>query len=162
MKQPDFQKLFYEHFGGVPRKVTYSIRQDSNGGHDLIFLESLIHDARFKMSDVVLHGKRLKITVNRDCWELGMVEHKDSTELYVANSKLTICQVCSIEWRIPHGMKMEETELWIRSMSLTPPTHDNKRNMMINGHGWSCVVMLNDDDVTIRLADQETPHLYSE
>jgi hypothetical protein len=161
MKQPDFQKLFFDYFGQVPRKVVYSVRQDSNQRHDLIFLSSLIHDARFKMSKVRLRGNRLTIPMNRDCWELGMVNHDGVAELYVAEAKLTIGRVHSVEWRIPHGLKPEEMELWIGRVSLTPPGNDDTCDFAIEGDDWSCIIRLRDNDIAIRLADQETPYLYS-
>ena len=78
-KQPDFRQLFYDYFGSNPKKVTYSIRTDSNRYHDLIFLKSLVHDARFKRNEIKLRGKRLIIPINRDCWELGFVKHEKSS-----------------------------------------------------------------------------------
>jgi len=161
MKQPDFQRLFFDHFGGVPRKVAYSVRQDSNRRHDMVFLSSLIHDARFRESDVALHGKRLTIPINRDCWELGFVKNTTGSELYVADSRLTISPVRSLEWRVSQGFKMDKTEFWIGSVWLAEDTIGDERDLVIDGHNWRCVVTLETEDITIRLSDLETPFLYS-
>lgn len=55
--QPDFTRLFFEHFGTRPRKVVYEMRQGAFRLHDLVFLESLIHDATFSGKDVRLSGE---------------------------------------------------------------------------------------------------------
>jgi hypothetical protein len=161
MKQPDFQKLFFDHFGRVPRRVVYSVRQDSNRYHDLVFLSSLIHDARFRASDAALHGKRLTISINRDCWELGFVKNTKGSELHVADSRMTISPVRSVEWRVSQGCKMDKTEFWIGSVWLEQDTNGDARDLVIDGHDWRCVVTLETEDIMIRLSDRETPFLYS-
>lgn len=160
MKQPDFQKLFFDYFGSVPRKVAYTVRQDSNRYHDLVFLSSLTHDARFKMAHVILSGQRLALAINRDCWELG-IEHDGITGLYVADSALVISPVISLEWRTPHGCKMEEQEFWITSIWLSQSDDEELRDLVIEGLEWSCVVKLRDENIKIRLMDKVTPVLHS-
>jgi hypothetical protein len=74
--QPDFPKLFFEYFGTKPRKVLYEIRQGPCRFHDLVFLNSLIHDATFHRKDARLSSERLTIPVDRDCWELLALKNK--------------------------------------------------------------------------------------
>ena len=162
MRQPDFQKLFFDHFGKVPRKVSYSVRQNSNRYHDLVFLSSLIHDARFKMSKVTMRGKRLSIPINRDCWELGIDRGDGSVGLYTADSLLTISPVHSVQWCFSHGLRTERKELWIADLWLDQPTDNETRDLVIDGHEWSCVLTLRDEDIRVKLKDAETPSLHSE
>lgn len=157
MKQPDFQKLFFDYFGKVPRKVSYSVRQNSNRYHDLVFLSSLIHDARFRLSRVALRGKRLSIPINRDCWELGTDREDGTVGLCTADSLLTISPVRAVEWRFPHGQQTEQKELWIADLWLNQPTDNETRELLIDGHEWSCMVTLQDEDIHIKVTDAETP-----
>ena len=51
MKQPNFDEIFFENFNN--RKIKrYIIRNNSNMPHDIHFLNSLIHDAYFKIQDI--------------------------------------------------------------------------------------------------------------
>ena len=183
-KQPDFGKVFRDYFGCVPRKITYEVRMDANLPHDLAFLSSLIHDARFKMTDVNLRGKRLTININRDCWELGMDRPDGALELYIADSRLSISKVLSLDWMFDGRPPVDNsTELWIRDISYTSDMIDSvthsvissfamqcpdledrgfecPRRLALNGHFWSSHITLLDD--RIKLADKETPYLYSQ
>lgn len=157
MKQPDFQKLFFDHFGKVPRKVSYSVRQNSNRYHDLVFLSSLVHDARFRVPKVTLRGKRLFIPINRDCWELGTDRGGGTVGLYTTDSHLTISPVLAVEWRFPHGLQQEKQELWIANLWLNQPVENETRVFVVEGHDWSCVVTLRDEDIRIKVTDAQTP-----
>ena len=162
-QQPDFQTLFFDYFGATPRKIVYQIRQDSNCHHDIVFLTSLIHDARFKRSDFRLRGKRLTVNMNRDCWELGFVEGNLGSELYIADTRLSVSEVISIEWSFGNEFDMtDSTELWITDIWLDPHSHHDSRRLTLAGHGWSCNMMLSDENITIKLSDKEVPYLYSQ
>ena len=164
-KQPDFAELFRNHFGDTPSKVTYQVRQDSNRFHDLVVLNSLIHDARFKRDQAVLRGKRLSISFERDCWELGTVEHSDCAELHIAQALLTLSPVLEIEWRFKHGTDFgSDTELWIQDIWLDrhATQEDDSMTVVINGFKWLCVITVRESELKIRLQDLETPYLYSQ
>ncbi|KPJ73000.1 MAG: hypothetical protein AMK72_11525 [Planctomycetes bacterium SM23_25] len=169
-KQPDFQKLFFEYFGGKPKRVTYVVRRDSNCFHDLVFLASLLHDARLKRGEVRLRGKRLSIPINRDAWELFPVTCVgDARELYTADARLTISPVVRMEWRFDADVRFDpDFELWIddvwmdRKLSAADPKADDIRTVMIEGFGWRCVLWVLDHDLKIRLQDLQVPHAYGE
>lgn len=113
-KQPDFQGLFFEHLGGKPRKQRYELRfGTSNLYHDVIFLSSLIHDARFKMDNIRTRGHRLYIDLERDTWELGM------EPLNYCKSRLTICGVVGTELRDENPLDERCEELCVRDIALT-------------------------------------------
>jgi hypothetical protein len=159
VKQPDFVQIFRDYFGRVPRKVVYSVRRD-NRQHDLLFLRSLIHDADFKLSDVSRRGKRLTFALVRDCWELGLVERPGACELYMAASRLTIWPVHQVEWRLPHGWPLTDSSLMIDDFWLERSLSE-MACLVIDGHRWSCRISVLQDDLRIRLADLETPYLWS-
>lgn len=164
-KQPDFPELFRKHFGVKPSKVTYQVRQDSNRFHDLVFLNSLIHDARFKREQAVLRGKRLSISLERVCWELGTVENSDCAELHIAQARLTISPVLKIEWRFEEKTEFSSnTELWLQDIWLDRQATqaDDTMPIVVNGFTWQCVLTVHEPDLKIRLQDLETPYLYSE
>ena len=160
-KQPDFRQLFYDYFGSKPKKVTYSIRHDSNRYHDLIFLKSLIHDARFKRTDYKVRGKKLTIQLNRDCWELGFVEHNASSELHITNSRLSLSPVFDIEWRFCNGFEITtESELWIHDVIIQRESFEILK-VVLEGDDWSLHMKASDDDFRLIVQDLEVPYLYS-
>jgi hypothetical protein len=184
-QHPDFQKVFSDYFGRVPRKITYEVRRDSNCYHDMAFISSLIHDARFRLSDVNLRGKRLTIDMNRDCWELGMLDKKGSSELHIADSRLTITSVVDLEWNYQYLPDFDEsTELWIINIFYSPDELPSVARSVaesvrlqnpkikddfvfsfpdritLNGWFWSLQIAL--FDAKIKLSDKEVPYLFSE
>ena len=161
-KQPDFKQLFYDYFGSKPKKVTYSIRHDSNRYHDLMFLKSLIHDARFKQKDFKLRGKKCTIQLNRDCWELGFVEHKKSSELYIADSRLSISPVFELEWRFQNKNALNQNdELWIHDVTIERESFEILK-IVLDGDGWALHMKAPDEDLKMRIHDLEVPYLYSQ
>jgi hypothetical protein len=166
MRQPDFRALFYKYLSGKPRKVAYAVRPDSNCYHDLVFLASLIHDARFKRAGMHLAGKRLTIPINRDCWELGIVDRDGGCDLYVADARLTISPVLAMAWRFGNGVdRSAKVERWINDFWLEHKALGDEasetRTVVIDGFGWQCRLKMPDDDLKIVLQDIEVPCLYS-
>jgi len=180
-RQPDFNRLWCEYFAGPPRKVTYEVRQGPNGHHDLVFLDSLVHEARFTCRRMRLRGKHLTIPIERDCWEMGMDRDDGSCELYVAKARLTISPVLAIEWKFQHRTDFSpDEELWIGNLSLlersafSPSpcnelrwnpengTAEEKALLTIDGYSWQCLLAVNEDDLKFRLQDLEVPYLYSQ
>src|SRR5512136_2827545 len=95
-RQPDFTEIFHGYFGSIPQKVTCRVHQDGDRFHDLVFLNSIIHDARFKIKNVKQKGRKLTIPIKRDRWEIPSVQRKKPRphiELYVADSLMTISPV---------------------------------------------------------------------
>lgn len=115
MKQPSFADLFFQSLGGKPKKLSYSVRSDSNRLHDLWYLASLIHDARFPRSCAIVRRKRLRLDLRRHCWELGPQPspRPGHADLFVSSSLLTVSPVQDIEWRFldPGGLVAEELEI---------------------------------------------------
>lgn len=157
--------MFREHFGKTPAKVAYQVRSDSNRGHDFVFLSSLIHDARFRRKDIVLRNKRLVIPIERDCWELGMVQHTGHKELYLARSRLVVSPVTGIKWSFTHSPECElEGTPWIDSIWLV---HQGIKSgdyvsLILSGVTWECIMTVYEPNLVVRLQDVETPYLHSE
>src|ERR1700677_774592 len=93
--QPDFSALFRV---STIRPLRFEVRNGPNYVHDVQFLSSHLHDARFTIEDVTLEDGKLSIVFDRDCWELGYTKHPDSLELHTASSRLTIEPVSGIDW----------------------------------------------------------------
>jgi hypothetical protein len=167
-EQPDFTKLFFEHFHPTPRKVEYEIRQGVLGFHDLIFLSSLVHDARFQKRNVIYKNKRLAIPLERDCWEIPAVQKEGHNELYITNSRLMIFPVEQIEWSFSHELNFNvNTELWINHVWCDfhwtwSASAEESIPMYIYGVDWKCHLLVNEVDLKIKLHDIEIPYLYSQ
>jgi hypothetical protein len=167
-KQPDFTKLFYDYFGQTPRKVQYEVRQGPSRYHDLIFLSSLVHDARFQRENIRLRGHRLTVPINRDCWELKSIEYETATakyaEMHIADATINISPVEEIQWTFEHAFNFApDRELWIHNLWLERSNFDaDKVLVTIDGVDWKCLLIVGDDDLHIKLRDNEIPYLYSE
>ncbi|HEY4759488.1 MAG TPA: hypothetical protein VIH42_02795 [Thermoguttaceae bacterium] len=159
-KQPDFARLFREHFDTTPAKLMYQVRQDSNRMHDIVFLSSLIHDARFRRKDLVLRNKRLVIGVERDCWELGMVDRADSKDIYLVQSRLIVSPVTEIKWGFAHGTDFApEDELWIHDIWIARQAIQPGEyiSLILGGFTWECILTVHEPNMTVRLQDIDIP-----
>lgn len=163
MKQPDFTRLFFDHFGGKPKKVQYEIRVGPNQMHDLIFLISLIHDARFYPRDIKVRGSRMTIPIHRDCWEIPLSERN---ELHTAKSKLLFSTVSDINWitqKLDHFGS--DQELWIDFLYFDKDYRSLSKDRFtcfLSGHDWLLQFTMKQIDFKIKLQDLEMPYLYSE
>jgi hypothetical protein len=152
-RQPDFAGLFRKYFETGPAKVAYGVRRDSNRIHDVVFLGSLIHDARFRRSDVVLRSKRLVIPMDRDRWELGI---DTKTGLYAVQSRLTVSPVTEIKWSFAHGWDFRpEDELMIEDIWISRQAvlRGDFVSVVLSGFTWECVLTVHETEMVLRLED---------
>ncbi len=163
MKQPDFTKLFFDHFGGIPKKVQYEVRTGPYQIHDLIFLTSLIHDARFYPRDIKVRGSRMTIPIERDCWEIPL---SDRHELHIAKSKLLFSSVADISWSMGNINEFKcDQELLIDFLYFNKDYRSHSKDRFtcyLSGHDWLLQFTLEKDDFKTKLQDQEVPYLYSD
>jgi hypothetical protein len=159
--QPDFSKLF--HTDKVA-PLHFRVRSGACYVHDVQFLSSYLHDARFSLDDVMKHAKKLSIALNRDCWEFGYTKHVGSMELHIAKSRLTITPISQVRWEAA-DTKVFEQELWIEKIYLgvsyweAPDTSE----LIISASNAGCKlrVLIANQFGNIRLDDLEMPYLYS-
>lgn len=163
-KQPDFNKLFFDYFGRKTKKVTYELRLPPNLLHDLVFMSSLVHDARFHIKDIVIRGKKLTIPIERDCWELPKMP--ETNELHVTRSRLVFTTVHDIRWEFKDISKASpDKELWIDYLYIDEDFRSDKSDYFtftIAGDDWKLIFSLKEYDFTAKLQDEEAPYLYSE
>jgi hypothetical protein len=159
-EQPDFTEVFREYFGETPKKVTYHLRHGPNRIHDLVFLDSIIHDARFRRKDLILRGTRLTIPIERDCWEL--LRSNKLNELYVARSRLLVSPANAIHWSFRHGAAISPDDcLCIDHVCLDDRSKNPYDRLIVSGSAWECAITACDSDLAVRLEDVETPSRHS-
>ncbi|HKP35530.1 MAG TPA: hypothetical protein VJT71_01635 [Pyrinomonadaceae bacterium] len=159
--QPDFSALFRRD------KVTplhFRVRLGPCDVHDLHFLSSYLHDARFKPDAVNLRGKRLTIDFERDCWELGHTEHNRFCELHIAKSCLSVTPVSNIRWEAANILPADG-ELWLEKIYFGAAHWEigNATEVVLSAPhaGWKLAISAAKEFKTFRLDDKETPYLYS-
>ena len=167
-KQPNFALIFRQTFAGPPKKVRYEIRSDSNRYHDVIFLSSLIHDARFRLADVRLRRGRLTIPLERDCWEIPLTE--EHREVHIAKAELVIGPVVKSEWtsdplydsETPGQLGYDAKEwldyLWIERTSFED---SDTGRIVLQSTSSKWILTVAEEGLTVRLRDLEVPYLYS-
>jgi hypothetical protein len=159
--QPDFSALFRRE---KIAPIHFRVRDGACFVHDLHFLSSYLHDARFSASAVKKGGKKLSLVVERDCWEFGHTKHARSSELHIAKSRLTITPVSGVRWTI-RDPKLLEQELWIESVYPGTPHWEisGASELVISAPhaGWRLCISIAEDFGDIRLDDLETPYLDS-
>ncbi len=96
---PDFTRIFFESLGGAPAAIMYPLRHAGNTVHDVVFLSSLLHDARVLNPKAQPSNGRLDVRFNRDCWELGMRQTLASAVLHVVDSVLSFAGVIAVDWK---------------------------------------------------------------
>jgi hypothetical protein len=88
---PDFGKYFRTKSRSP---IDFVCRDAPNLLHDMIFLRSYIHDAKFEIGSVRLNGETLHIPMQRDRWE----RYKASGNLESIAAQLVISRVLTIKW----------------------------------------------------------------
>lgn len=161
--QPDFRGIWKTYFSQQTDGVQFNVRLDSNFQHDVVFLSSLLHDARFKMPFNGVAGGEIKFSLNRDCWERGYTDKPKGLELHVTDSMLHISGVLKVETKFPSAAG--EDELWLDYLWIDEdyrlPNHDGFTLSMV-GNNWRVILVIDKENAAIRLADLGPPYLYSE
>lgn len=163
--QPDFQALFFAHFGRQPKRQRYELRFDSsNLPHDVVFLTSLVHDARLTLRSVKRRGTKLTIDLLREAWELGIVEDEAGVpELLVAPSRLTIAGLLDLEWRFENGVPQDRDDLDVQSIRTERAGEmGEKYRVVLVGFSWGLELLLDADRASVVLQDQRKPRRYAE
>ncbi|WZP00640.1 hypothetical protein EP7_002289 [Isosphaeraceae bacterium EP7] len=159
---PDYSALFHRE---KVRPLHFRVRGGSNFVHDIQFLSSYLHDGRFSVESAIIRGKTMRITIERDCWELGKVERPEASELYVAKARLTIGPISTVHWETNDPACLGR-KLWIESIYAGAAHWETPgiTELVISAPrgGWKIRVSIADDLGEIRLDDLETPHLYSQ
>ncbi len=141
----------------------FRVRVGANFVHDVHFLSGYLHDGRFSPEAVTRRGRKLRIAIERDCWELGYVKRPEALELYTARARLTLGPVSSVRWEV-NNPSCFGSELWIESIYLGAAhweATDACEVVISAPHaGWKVCISMADDFGDIRLDDLETPHLY--
>jgi hypothetical protein len=157
--QPDFQALFFDYFGSKPRRHRYELRfGTSNLFHDVVFLSSLVHDARFVMNGVLRQKDRVRIQIQRDTWEVGTLVRENAAELHYCKSELKFNGVASVEWRFTGNVAAEKDELWIHDLRLRQLSQpEDSFEILISGENWGVSFVLGEDNAAVMLQDKELP-----
>ncbi len=104
--QPDFGAVFSAFFAQEKFKngVQYALRHGPCFRHDLHFLSGLIHDARFTLDDLSLRKSEVRISMERDRWEIweGL-----PNELLIIPSVLVFRPVISVVYRFARRLPVQ-------------------------------------------------------
>lgn len=132
---PDFGMYFHTN---DPSPIDFTCRCGPNLHHDLIFLGSYIHDARFKVKEINVRGKRLEILLERDRWE----RYKSLGKLECIPSLLTVRPVLSMDWEskgklVRKGSAPQGEEFFVRHVYLSESFWDGAGNseIVLSDHG---------------------------
>ncbi|MFM2344505.1 MAG: hypothetical protein RLZZ210_1116 [Pseudomonadota bacterium] len=90
--QPNFEEIFINYFSKL-KKVKYKTRQNSNFIHDIMFINSLISDSSFRLTDITQSKKTICIKIRRMRNEF--VYPNDEVSTY---SILKLSNIKSINW----------------------------------------------------------------
>ncbi len=159
INQPNFQAIFFDHFGTKPRRQRYELRFDtSNLYHDVIFLSSMIHDARISRNAVHQRKDKVKILMQRDTWENGTLVLENAPKLHYCESQLNISGVQSIEWRFACSIPKEQEELWIVGLDLSR-SHESSDyfDLVLDGMDWALWMKLDENRASVMLKDIGLP-----
>lgn len=158
--QPDFGTWFR---ATEPRRICYAVRDDANQWHDLAYLSSYLHDARFCPSQTKLVKGCLRIRLERDCWEL----FGTYGEVISVPSVLEISPVLNLHWRLEHAvleglLAAPPGELWISDCLIEETPQGTQREgpvFHIRGglNFWSLSAQLGPGPWKIAFRDTKSP-----
>jgi hypothetical protein len=164
LKQPDFRALYYWYFAKAKRPLKYEVRRNSNRVHDLHFLSSAIHDARFIPSKILFNKKMMKIKLKRETWELFENPYiKDLDCLKVVPSIFTVNPVFSYSWTITQEknnfFKQEHEIQEIKLLSPDKIRDDDEdiRTLRVRGFDWNLDLQVDACELAIKIQDSFKP-----
>ena len=110
--------------------IDFACRETNNLLHDMIFLQSYLHDATFEVSDVRLKGAVLRIDLKRDRWEL----YESNGELESIRAKLIVRPVLSLKWR---SKPRTASKFFVRDVYLGESfwDHSGRAEIVLSGFG---------------------------
>ena len=89
-----------------------------------------------------------------------MVEREKHSELYIANSRLSIAPVTDLEWSFCNERDFHhDTELWLNDVEIKSETFETLK-VVIKGDGWNLQMKASDEDFMMKVQDLEIPYLY--
>jgi hypothetical protein len=98
MKPPNFQEVFFQTFVERDKPIRFKIRSDSNFLHDVQFLNSLIHDSRFELKDILTDKRSVTLPLVRARCEVREEVRKQN--LLETPAILKFSKVKSVRWII--------------------------------------------------------------
>ena len=152
--QPDFTRIFKEHFSSATAGVRYELRGPPDTLHDAMFLSSLIHDARFRRSEIARSGATLTIPMERDRWELFEAGAKNPS-LATCRSTLVLEAVHDVRWTagLNGDSALQMDYLWVDEGCRE---HDAATfDIILAGVGWRMAIAVDALDFTCALTDDE-------
>lgn len=112
----DFTTLFAKQ---TIERLDFRTRRDVNYKHEIIFLSSYLHDARFRPADLEQKDGVLRFALERDCWEFYTRIHRVGDALLSVPSVLEISGVDDCLW----SKAPAESEISIRSVFIGERQH---------------------------------------
>lgn len=112
----DFTTLFAKQ---TVERLNFSTRRGVNYQHEVIFLSSYLHDARFSRLNIEEANGLLRIHLERDCWEFYTRIHRIGDALLSVPSILEISGIQECRWSRDPG----DAEISIRSVFVGERQH---------------------------------------
>ena len=112
----DFTTLFAKQ---TIERLDFRTRRDVNYKHEIIFLSSYLHDARFRPADLEQKDGVLRFALERDCWEFYTRIHRVGDALLSVPSVLEISGVDDCLW----SQTPADSEISIRSVFIGERQH---------------------------------------
>src|SRR5215831_18265525 len=138
-------------------RLSFKTRREVNYQHEVIFLSSYLHDARFSRSDFVQTDGKITVRLERDCWEFCTRIHQGRKTLLTVPSILTISGIDECYW----NKNVEEKIFTIRSVFIGERQYleRGKAHMIIDCpyQDVRIDVIGSDDYFDISLDDQADP-----
>ena len=129
----------------------------SNVYHDVIFLDSLVHDARLSRASVRRQGRTVTIRLDRETWEVGTLVLKGAPALHHVRSLLRVRGVERLGWHFANSRAKTWGELSLRGAYLQPPSDSEAYEFVLDGYRWQLRLRLTEYQAGIVLEDMGTP-----
>lgn len=142
--QPDFDAMFYRK---QPWEE-FALRPGANWHHDVIFMSSLLHDAKFCREDVRLTRHRCHIGLVRDCWEC----YRGRGALISMPCRLTLAAFASWEWVV--SQRREESAFLLRGLDWVAEREGDgdRGQLVLCGAGFALVLRCSRSSVRVAIA----------
>jgi hypothetical protein len=161
--QPDFQALFFDHFGQTPARQRYELRFGTHHlHHDVVFLSSLLQDAR--LSRAAVRGRRgmVVIAAERDTWELGSLVLPGAPPLHHCPCRITVGGVAGVEWDFDREVPDIDAELWLSRVRLERRQRGaDGMSLLLEGAAWCLRLAVHPAKASVVMQDAREPRAHA-
>jgi hypothetical protein len=129
----------------------------------VIFLSSLLRDARLSRRSVGGRRETVTIAAERDTWELGSLVIPGAPPLHCCPCRITIGGVAGIEWDFDRDVPDVDAELWLARVDLERSGRNGAAlSLLFEGSSWGLRLTVRPAKASVVMQDSAPPRAHAQ